>query len=140
MSSQQQVISMANLPRGSQVVKTKGLKEFMKFQNILSNLLLTVTINSFQTFGKQMHDTTQGKVPVRTGRLKRSGGWVGSNRAGQVFMSLFYDAPYALAVDLGTSRFAGRHYFYQLLAPFEQKILADINQKLGLEFKKYLKG
>lgn len=140
MVSQQRLIAAANLPSGSEVVKTKGLKEFMKFQASLPTVLLHVTTLALQSIGKQMYDATQGKVPVRTGRLKRSGGWVGSNRAGEIFMSIFYDAPYALAVDLGTSRFAGRHYFFQLLEPFEKKVIDDINQKMGAEFKKYLKG
>lgn len=116
-------------------VRYRGLSELRLFNSQLPTILNTVALNTFKKYGKIIFDDTQGKVPVRTGRLKRSGGW----SVGNTFLSLFYNEHYAYYVDVGTGRFSGRHYFYRVVQSYEQKITSDINQQTGVEFKKYLK-
>ena len=84
----------------------RGLKELIAFNTKLADSVRQIILTSFKKFGKQMYEETQQKVPVRTGRLKRSGGWT----VGNLFLSVFYNEYYAYYVDQGTSRFSGRHY------------------------------
>jgi hypothetical protein len=81
-----------------------------------------------------MLGATQRIVPVRTGRLKRSGG----QKAGNLFLSIFYDAPYALWVDIGTRRFGGRHYFFRPLQSEETKVIGAVNKQVASMIKSHL--
>lgn len=112
----------------------KGLKELIAFNNNLSKLLAQAANTAFKQQGSTMLGATQRIVPVRTGRLKRSGG----QQAGNLFLSIFYDAPYALWVDIGTSRFGGRHYFFRPLKSEETKVLGAVNKQVTTMIKSHL--
>ena len=112
-------------------ISYKGLKELNAFNTKLPNIFKTITLETFKKFGKMMFDDTQQKVPVRTGRLKRSGGWT----VGNLFLSIFYNEHYAYHVDQGTSRFSGRHYFYKVLESYDKKIVTEINMRISKEIK-----
>ena len=109
----------------------RGLKELIAFNTKLADSVRQIILTSFKKFGKQMYEETQQKVPVRTGRLKRSGGWT----VGNLFLSVFYNEYYAYYVDQGTSRFSGRHYFYKVLESYNAKITADINTQIAKHIK-----
>ena len=110
----------------------KGLKELIIFNNKLPESSRQIILTTFNKFGKQMYDDTQQKVPVRTGRLKRSGGYT----VGNLFLSVFYNEFYAGYVDQGVAgRFSGRHYFYKVLESYNQKINADINTQITKHIK-----
>lgn len=122
--------------QGGKGVTYKGLKELIAFNKSLSTFLTQATNEAFKTYGKSMNSATQSRVPVRTGRLKRSGGF----QVGNLFLSLFYDAPYARYVDLGTSRFAGRQYFFQVMEGHRPKMIGEINKRVGTMIKSKLGG
>lgn len=115
-------------------VTYKGLKELISFNNNLHNFLGQATNTAFKQQGSTMLGATQKMVPVRTGRLKRSGG----QQAGNLFLSVYYDAPYARFVDLGTSRMAPRNYFFMVLQPHETKTLDTVNQNVASMIKSKL--
>jgi HK97 gp10 family phage protein len=112
----------------------KGLKELISFNNKLSSLLTQASNEALKQQGGVLLGATQRAVPVRTGRLKRSGG----QQAGNLFLSVYYDAPYARFVDLGTRRMAARNYFFRVLQPNESKVLSAINQRVGQIIKSNL--
>lgn len=119
---------------GGKGVTYKGLDELINFNKNLNNFLTQTSNVAFKQQGNTLLGSTQKVVPVRTGRLKRSGG----QQAGNLFLSLFYDAPYALYVDLGTSRFTGRHYFFRVLEQQEAKVISAVNQGVGNMIKSKL--
>lgn len=119
---------------GNKGVTYRGLNELINFNKNLNNYLTQASNTVLKQQGGTLLGATQKVVPVRTGRLKRSGG----QQAGNLFLSVFYDAPYALYVDLGTSRFTGRHYFFRVLEPQKSKIIASINQSVGQMIKSKL--
>lgn len=115
-------------------VKYKGLNELISFNKNLSNFLTQATNNAFKQQGSVMLGATQRAVPVRTGRLKRSGG----QQTGNLFLSVYYDAPYAKFVDLGTSRMTPRNYFFAILQSHESKTIGIVNQNVGNIIKSHL--
>ena len=117
---------------GSNGVTYKGLRELVTFNNTLSDKVTQIILTTFKKYGKEMYGATQQKVPVRTGRLKRSGGWT----VGNLFLSVFYNEYYAGYVDQGVAgRFSGRHYFYKVLESYNQKITGEINMQIGKHIK-----
>jgi hypothetical protein len=119
---------------GNKGVTYRGLNELISFNKNLNNILTQATNDAFRQQSDAMLGATQKVVPVRTGRLKRSGG----KQIGNLFLSIFYDAPYARFVDLGTSRFAGRHYFFRVLEGQKAKMIGSINQNVGKQIKTHL--
>lgn len=115
-------------------VTYKGLDELISFNKNLNTFLTQASNDVLKQQGSILLSSTQKIVPVKTGRLKRSGG----QQAGNLFLSIFYDAPYALFVDLGTSRFVGRHYFFRVLEQQKPKIISSINQRVGQMIKSKL--
>lgn len=112
----------------------KGLKELIDFNKNLNKTLTDATNTAFRQQSSTLLSATQRVVPVRTGRLKRSGG----SQAGNLFLSIFYDAYYARFVDLGTSRMVGRHYFFRILQGEENKVISAINKSIGTMIKSSL--
>ena len=112
---------------GGKGVTYKGLTELISFNKKLPSLLTDASNKGLKQKGGTLLGSTQRVVPVKTGRLKRSGG----QRAGNLFLSIYYDAPYALYVDIGTRRFAGRHYFFRVLNAEQQKVIATINSNVA---------
>jgi HK97 gp10 family phage protein len=115
-------------------VTYKGLKELIAFNNKLSQTLTTATNTALRQQSGPLLSATQRVVPVRTGRLRRSGG----SQTGNLFLSIFYDAYYARFVDLGTSRMVGRHYFFRILKGEENKVISAINKGVGSMIKSSL--
>jgi hypothetical protein len=125
---------MSSSSSRSKGVTYKGLNELIAFNKNLSSFLTQASNEGLKQQGSSLLGSTQRVVPVRTGRLKRSGG----QQAGNLFLSVFYDAHYALFVDVGTSRFTGRHYFFRVLDQQRPKIIASINQSVGKMIKSNL--
>lgn len=115
-------------------VTYKGLNELIAFNKNLNKILTDASNTAFRQQSGTLLSATQRVVPVRTGRLKRSGG----SQVGNLFLSIFYDAFYARFVDLGTSRFVGRHYFFRILQAEEKKVINAINQNVARSIKSSL--
>jgi hypothetical protein len=124
----------SNSNGGGKGVTYKGLNELISFNKNLNKLLTDASNQAFRQQGSTMLGATQRVVPVKTGRLKRSGG----QKAGNLFLSIFYDAPYALWVDIGTRRFAGRHYFFRILQSEETKVISAINTSVANMIRSHL--
>lgn len=114
--------------------KYKGLDELISFNKNLNKTLTDAANTAFRQQSSPLLSATQRVVPVRTGRLKRSGG----SQTGNLFLSVYYDAYYARFVDLGTSRMVGRHYFFRILKGEETKVISAINKSLGTMIKSSL--
>jgi len=112
-------------------VKITGLAELNMLFSQMPAAFDNIFNQTTSKYSKVIFNQQNQKVPVKTGRLKRSiGTAVGPKR-----MDLFVDAPYAKFINYGTRRMPGRPFFTQ---PADQNLPAMI-QEINTQFGNWIK-
>jgi HK97 gp10 family phage protein len=112
-------------------VKITGLAElnalFGQMAPAFNNIFSNVTSKHSKTIFNQQNQ----KVPVKTGRLKRSIG----TAIGQKRLDMFVDAPYARFINYGTKRMPGRPFFTEPI----DRLIPTMLKEIDMEFGKWIK-
>lgn len=120
----------------SSSVRISGLTElnqlFAQMPQAFNNIFTQTTAK----YSKIIFNQQNQKVPVKTGRLKRSiGTTMGPKR-----MDLFADAPYARFINYGTARMPGRPFFTEPADKNLPTMLKEIDTQLATWIRSKVKA
>ena len=116
-------------------VKVTGLNELNSFFTRMPNAFNTIFSQTTSKYAKIIYGQQNSKVPVKTGRLKRSIGTAMAPRK----MELFVDAPYAKFINFGTRWMPARPFFTQPADKNLPAMIKEIDTEFGMWIKSNLK-
>jgi HK97 gp10 family phage protein len=106
----------------STTVTIQGLAELNALLSGLPMAIQRIFQRVGAWYGKAVYDEANSRVPVRTGRLKRS---IGQSLS-MVEIRIFATAPYASFVNFGTYRMPARPFLTEPAERLEDKFVNDL--------------